>query len=98
MCYKCIEKLILVELPPLQMAAICPSLLNIHPVQKPGKWVFETEDDCESSTTESLEKLTDMAKSMLTEMNLSIVPWEFRVITSSRWKAEKQLNSALENS
>ena len=98
MCYKCVEQAVLVELPPLQLAAICPAVINIHPIQEPGKWVFETEDDCERQTTESLEKLTEMAKNMLSQMDLSIVPWEFRVISSSRWATEKLLQSALENS
>lgn len=80
------------------MAAICPDLVAIHPVQEPGKWVFETQDDCEAQTFSSLEKLTNMAQDMLSQMDLSIVPWEFRVISSSRWAAEKQLNAALENS
>jgi hypothetical protein len=98
MCYKCIEQALLVELPPLQLAAICPSLLNIHPVQEPGKWVLETQDGCDEITKENLEKLAEMTKTMLNEMGLSIVPWEFRVVTSSRWATEKLLNSALNNS
>lgn len=98
MCYKCVEQAVLVELPPLQLAAICPNLVGIHAVQEPGKWVLETQDGCERQTTERLEKLTIMAKNMLGQMGLSIVPWEFRIVTSSRWQAENQLNSALENS
>lgn len=96
MCHKCIEQAILVELPPLQLAAICPDLVNIHPVKEPGKWVFETVDDCEAQTTENLEKLTEMTKTMLNEMGLSIIPWEFRIVSTSRLENEKQLKAALE--
>lgn len=98
MCYKCVEKTILVGLPPLQLAAVCPSLVDIRHVKEPGKWVFEVLDECDEETKENLEKLTEMAKTLLNTAGLSIIPWDFRVITSSRWLAEKQLNSALKNS
>jgi len=96
MCYKCIEEALLTELPPLQLVALCPSLLNIHPVQEPGKWVLEVSDDCDETTRENLEKLVDMAKTMLNAMGLSIIPWEFRVVSTSRLENEKQLKAALE--
>jgi len=96
MCYKCIEQAVLIELPPLQIAAICPDLVGIHAVQEPGKWVLETQDGCDEITKENLEKLTEMTKTMLNEMGLSIIPWEFRIVSTSRLENEKQLKAALE--
>lgn len=94
MCFKCVEKAILVELPPLQLAAICPDVVDIRHVHEPGKWIFEISDECDENTTLSLQKLTDMAKTMLNEMGLNIIPWEFRIVSTSRWEVEKQLNKA----
>lgn len=98
MCYKCVEKSILIDLPPLQLAAICPDLVDIRHIKEPGKWLFEVSDECDEQTTKDLQKLTELAKTMLTAMGLSIIPWEFRIVTTSRWESEKQLEAALSNS